>query len=127
MIDCPNCREPMLGKPEAAVAAVPQAIEVGCCAGCNLFWFDAFGSIRLTPKATLELFRYVGEAGRAQRTLASSFRCPRCRGALALTRDLQHSTHFTYWRCPVDHGQLITFNQFLAQKNFIRAPSAAEL
>lgn len=117
----------MSAKAEDAFAAVPQPVEVGCCAQCSLFWFDAFGSIRLAPKAVVELFQYIGEAGKAQRTLASSFQCPRCSGALALTHDVQRTTHFTYWRCPNDHGQLITFNQFLAEKNFIREPSPGEL
>ena len=117
----------MAGKPEETAAAVAQPAEVGCCAACNLFWFDAFASVRLTPRAVLELFRYVGEAGKASNTLGSAFSCPRCRSALAFTHDMQHTTRFTYWRCAVDHGQLITFTQFLAQKNFIRAPSPEEL
>ena len=53
--------------------------------------------------------------------------CPRCQSALAFTHDLQRTTRFTFWRCPLDRGQLITFNQFLREKNFIRAPSRAEL
>ena len=127
MVDCPNCGDAMTPKVQEEVAAVAHAVEVGCCAACNLLWFDRFSSIQLSPKSVLELFRYIGAAGKAQRTLASGFRCPRCRGSLALTRDLQRTTHFSYWRCPVDHGQLITFNQFLAQKNFIREPSPQEL
>ena len=46
---------------------------------------------------------------------------------LAFTHDLQRTTRFTFWRCPLDRGQLITFNQFLREKNFIRAPSPSEL
>ena len=41
--------------------------------------------------------------------------------------DLQRATRFTYWRCPVDHGQLIGYTQFLLEKNFIRAPSTDDL
>jgi hypothetical protein len=41
--------------------------------------------------------------------------------------DLQRTTRFTYWRCSTDGGQLITFNQFLRAKNFIRTPTPAEL
>jgi hypothetical protein len=44
-----------------------------------------------------------------------------------VTHDLQRATRFTYWRCAKDGGQLITFNQFLRQKNFIRTPTPAEL
>lgn len=125
--DCPNCRVPMTCRAEDAYGAVPRPIDVGCCAACSLFWFDDYGSIRLTPKAVLSLFQYIGEAGAARNPLASSLACPRCRSALAFTHDLQRNTRFTYWRCPTDHGQLVTFGQFLAEKNFIRTPSAAEL
>jgi hypothetical protein len=103
-------------------------LEVGSCAPCNLLWFDRSGSISLTPRAVLGLFQYIGTAAGAARTpLASTFRCPRCSDALALTYDLQRSTRFTYWRCANDHGQLFTFNQFLREKNFIRNPTLAEL
>lgn len=103
-------------------------LQVASCAPCNLLWFDQSGSISLTPRAVLGLFKYIGEAALGQRTqLSSTFHCPRCSGALALTYDLQRSTRFTYWRCADDHGQLFTFNQFLREKNFIRSPSLAEL
>ena len=110
-----------------AYAAVAQTIEVDSCAACSLFWFDESASVRLTPKSVLGLFQYVGQAGPAKNSLASNFSCPRCRHALAYTHDLQRATHFTYWRCPGDHGQLNTFGQFLAEKNFIRPPSSDEL
>ena len=103
-------------------------LGVGSCAPCNLLWFDQSGSIRLTPRAVLGLFQYIGTAAAAARTpLASTYRCPRCSDALALTYDLQRATRFTYWRCANDHGQLFTFNMFLREKNFIRSPSLAEL
>lgn len=117
----------MVARTEDGYGAVPRPVEVGCCAGCGLFWFDDSASIRLTPKGVLSLFQYIGKAGAASNTLASSFACPRCKAMLAYTHDLQRTTHFTFWRCVRDHGQLMTFNQFLAEKNFIRAPSASEL
>ena len=101
-------------------------IEINACAPCNLFWFDKSESVRLTPKAVLELFQYIGRSRGARTALASSFNCPRCTVVLAPTQDLQRTTRFTYWRCRNDHGQLITFHQFLREKNFIRAPSPAE-
>jgi len=104
-----------------------RPIEITACAPCNLFWFDKSESVRLTPKAVLELFQYIGQAGSARKALATTFACPLCSAALALTQDLQRTTRFTYWRCRNDHGQLITFHQFLREKNFIRAPSPAEL
>jgi predicted RNA-binding Zn-ribbon protein involved in translation (DUF1610 family) len=102
-------------------------MEINACAPCNLFWFDKLENVGLTPKSVLELFQFIGKAGAARRTIASSFNCPRCTLPLALTHDLQRATRFTYWRCPNDGGQLITFNQFLREKNFIRTPAPAEL
>jgi hypothetical protein len=110
-----------------AYGVVARAIEVGSCAACSLLWFDESASVRLTPKSVLGLFQYIGQAGPAKNSLASDFGCPRCRGHLAFTHDLQRATRFTYWRCSSDHGQLITFGQFLAEKNFIRPPSMDEL
>lgn len=102
--------------------------QVASCASCNLLWFDESGSVSLTPRAVLGLFQYIGTvAGNARTPLASSFRCPRCADALALTHDLQRARRFTYWRCAYDQGQLFTFNMFLREKNFIRAPSLSEL
>lgn len=115
--------------PQAAEAygAVVRSIEIGCCAPCTLLWFDESASVRLTPKAVLGLFQLIGRVGAARNALAANFGCPRCQGTLTFTHDLQRTTRFTFWRCPNDHGQLITFNQFLAEKNFIRPPSADEL
>jgi hypothetical protein len=104
-----------------------RPMEITACAPCNLFWFDKAESIRLTPKAVLDLFQLIGKAGTARKPLATTFNCPVCATALALTQDLQRTTRFTYWRCRNDHGRLITFHQFLREKNFIRSPSPAEL
>src|SRR5450755_3494598 len=127
MISCPNCHAPMADQTTEAFSGAGP-LQVASCAGCNLLWFDRSGSISLTPRAVLDLFKYIGEAtGTARATLASTFRCPRCAGALTLTYDLQRNTRFTYWRCADDRGQLFTFNQFLREQNFIRSPSQAEL
>ena len=101
-------------------------IEINACEPCSLFWFDKLESMRLTPKSVIGLFQFIGKAGTARRTIAANFKCPRCALPLALTHDLQRTTHFTYWRCGRDGGQLITFNQFLRQKNFIRTPTPVE-
>ena len=103
-----------------------RPMEINACTPCNLFWFDKAESVRLTPRAVLELFQYIGQSTGPRTALASNFECPRCTVVLAPTQDLQRTTHFTYWRCRNDHGQLITFHQFLREKNFIRAPSPAE-
>jgi hypothetical protein len=104
-----------------------RPMEISACAPCSLFWFDKSESVRLTPKSVLEVFQFIGRAGRATNALSAQFNCPICSVALALTHDLQRTTRFTYWRCRNDHGQLITFHHFLREKNFIRSPSPAEL
>jgi hypothetical protein len=104
-----------------------RPIEISACTPCHLFWFDKSESVRLTPGSVLEVFQFIGQAGRATHALAGQFGCPICGKPLALTYDVQRATRFTYWRCANDHGQLITFHQFLREKNFIRAPSAEEL
>jgi hypothetical protein len=105
-----------------------RPIEIEACAPCNLLWFDRYENVRLASAAVLDLFKFISSAAAGERTaLASTFNCPRCSMALAFSHDLQRTTRFTYWRCPRDRGQLITFQQFLRAKNFVRTPSPAEL
>jgi hypothetical protein len=127
MISCPNCRNAM--NLQSAEANAPlRPVEIGTCSTCCLLWFDQAGSIGLTPRAVLGLFQFFGTAASVARTpLASTFQCPRCADPLALTHDLQRNTRFTYWRCSRDRGQLITFDQFLREKNFVRSPTPEEL
>jgi hypothetical protein len=117
----------MASRPVEVFSATGDGV-IDACPACRLFWFDRFENISLTPRAVLGVFQYIGSvAGERIVPLASRFDCPRCHTALAPTRDLQRTTPFTYWRCDFNHGRLISFNQFLREKNFIRAPSPAEL
>jgi hypothetical protein len=127
MIDCPNCHSPMTPQTAQVFGAIPHPVEVDSCQHCNLFWFDRSENAALTPDAVLGLFQLVGQAGAPDRSLSSAPACPRCRHSLAFTHDLQRNVRFTYWRCANGDGQLITFGQFLAEKNLIRPPSAGEL
>lgn len=112
----------------AEVSVTARPVEIDACPTCRLFWFDQFESTSLKPRATLDLFQYIASTATERITpLASRFSCPRCDVRLEPTRDLQRTTVFTYWRCDFRHGRLISFNQFLREKNFIRAPSPAEL
>ena len=126
MPDCSNCRETVAPLMLEGFGSL-RPIEISACTPCHLFWFDKLESVRLTPKSVLEVFQFIGRAGQARNALKSQFSCPTCAKPLALTHDLQRTTRFTYWRCGNNHGQLITFHHFLREKNFIRAPSAAEL
>ena len=127
MTGCPNCYTSMSTK-TVAVHVSTRQVDIDACPACRLFWFDTAESISLTPRAVLDLFQYVAAtAGTVPTALASRFKCPRCRNALAFTNDIQRTTRFTYWRCDIGHGRLISFNQFLREKNFIRTPSPPEL
>lgn len=104
----------------------PVAIDI--CFACQVFWFDARESVSLTPGATLALFRLIGERiAKPQASRADLARCPRCRGRLRRTSDMQRATRFEYWRCPNEHGRLTTFFDFLREKDFIRPLSPSQL
>ena len=127
MAKCPNCYTAMSSH-TVDVHVSTRQVEIDACSSCRLFWFDQAESISLTPRSVLGLFQYVAAAPNGVQTpLASRFHCPRCADFLQFTNDLQRTTRFSYWRCAVNHGRLITFHQFLREKNFIRTPSPAEL
>ena len=103
-------------------------VRVDICHECGALWFDRWEDLALTPGAVLHLFVVINDNQPAQRNpLGDNLACPRCRARLALTKDLQRSTRFQYWRCPAEHGHFITFFEFLREKNFIRPLSAAEV
>jgi hypothetical protein len=105
-----------------------RAVVVDLCFPCQAFWFDARESLSLTPGATLRLFRVIGDhAGRTQPSEADAAKCPRCRGRLRHTHDMQRATRFQYLRCPHGHGRFITFFDFLREKDFIRPLTTAQI
>lgn len=123
---CPNCSAPMTAQVVETHEAL-RPVEINACAACSLFWFDKSESVRLAPRAVLGLFELIGRSGGARNAMSAKPACPRCTRSLEPAQDLQRTTRFSYWRCPNDHGRLVTFHQFLREKNFIRAPSPAEL
>jgi hypothetical protein len=103
-------------------------VTIDLCFPCQSLWFDTHESLALTPASTLTLFRLIGEhTGRPSPTAAELARCPRCKGRLRLTTDLQRHTRFQYLRCPNNHGRLTTFLEFLKEKQFIRALTAPQI
>jgi hypothetical protein len=108
-----------------------RSVSLDLCVPCQSFWFDARESMALTPASTLALFRVIGEhTSRSHATAAELAKCPRCQARLRLTTDMQRNTRFGYLRCPNSHGRLITFFEFLKEKDFVRpltAPQLAEL
>jgi hypothetical protein len=102
-------------------AHLGRRVSIDICHGCQSFWFDTYESATLTPGATLRLFRLIGEKiGRPERSNADLARCPRCKGRLRRTHDMQRTTKFEYLSCPNSHGRLTTFFDFLREKDFIR-------
>lgn len=98
-----------------------RTVTVDLCDPCQSIWFDPRESLQLTPGATLNLFRIIGEHVAKPHELASdTAKCPRCRARLRRTQDMQRTTRFEYYRCPHDHGRLTTFFDFLKEKDFIR-------
>ena len=103
-------------------------VDLDLCAGCQVIWFDHLESLRLSPGATLSLFRMIGK--RKQVTppaLPDPLKCPRCELRLLLTNDRQRNTPFRYRRCARGHGHLITFFDFLREKDFVRPLSSRQL
>lgn len=110
------------------LARKPQGeLTVDVCADCQALWFDAFESVQLTPGATLALFEGIRTVQPStRRALPARLPCPRCTLPLSLTRDLQHTTRFLYYRCASGHGRFTSFVQFLREKDFIRPLTPAE-
>jgi hypothetical protein len=103
-------------------------VELDFCFPCQVIWFDNFESQQLAPGGVLQVLKTLSERQAPARTpLAALLSCPRCHARLTLTHDLQHATHFTYFRCEFGHGHLTPFFQFLLEKNFVRPVTGAEL
>jgi Zn-finger nucleic acid-binding protein len=102
-------------------------IDIDLCADCRGIWFDTNENLRLSPGSTLKLFTIMAEPGSAGRPLPQTMKCPRCSARLALTHNMQRSTRFQYWQCPQRHGHLITFQEFLKEKDFIRPLTAQQI
>jgi hypothetical protein len=125
-MDCASCGSPMISKTVDARFGATAGIDY--CPRCQVVWFDGHESLQLSPGATLKLFTIIGQhAAKGRPTLQQVIKCPRCGSQLLLTHDLQRGTRFEYWRCPHGHGRLITFYDFLREKEFIRPLSPRQL
>jgi hypothetical protein len=123
---CPNCGAGMTA--ETFDAHLGTAVAIDFCQPCQLFWFDTRESLRLSPGAVLKLFRIIGEQALAPHgSHLGKPACPRCSTRLLETSDQQRNTRFRYLRCPRNHGRLITFFEFLREKDFIRPLSAKQI
>jgi hypothetical protein len=109
-------------------ARLGRSVAVDLCYPCQAFWFDAYESLQLLPASVLQLFRAIGvQANAAPARWPDSTACPRCRVLLVLTHDQQRLTKFEYRRCQDGHGRLISFFNFLREKDFIRPLSVAQI
>ncbi len=123
---CPGCSVEMTTMALDSHVGTPIAVDV--CTACQAIWFDARESVQLSPASTLQLFRVIGEqTERPAPMSARSPRCPRCRTPLLPTHDRQRNTPFEYLRCERGHGRLVTFLDFLREKQFIRPLSAEQI
>jgi Zn-finger nucleic acid-binding protein len=105
-----------------------RQVAIDLCHPCQAFWFDGYESLQLAPASVLQLFRTIGErVGTAVSPLSETSACPVCQLRLVPTHDQQRQTRFEYRRCPQRHGRLISFFNFLREKNFVRPLSAAQL
>jgi hypothetical protein len=125
-ITCPGCRGAMTTLSLEGRLGRPVTIDL--CPPCQLIWFDRRESLQLSPAATLHLFRLIGEqAGTRRGRLGEALDCPRCGARLKLTHDRQRNTAFQYRRCEARHGRLITFFDFLREKDFLRPLSKEQV
>jgi hypothetical protein len=123
---CPCCGAAMTA--ETLETRLGGSVAIDLCLSCQVFWFDTYESLQLSPGSVLTLFRLIGaQAAAAPKPRRPSPDCPRCGVALLETHDLQRQTHFQYLRCPNEHGRLITFVDFLREKDFIRPLSAGQI
>lgn len=125
-MNCPGCATEMTHL--AFEGRLGTTIEIDLCAVCRVIWFDRFEELGLAPGATLKVFGLISEpAGRPTTLFPAALHCPRCNGRLLLTHDMQRSTPFQYWRCDSGHGRLITFVDFLREKDFVRPLTPQQL
>jgi Zn-finger nucleic acid-binding protein len=126
LVECPRCGSAM--HEETFDGHLDRSVAIDICHACQCFWFDARESVSLTPGSTLTLFRIIGEKlTRPQHSNADLARCPRCKGRLRRTQDMQRATRFEYLNCPNGHGRLISFFDFLREKDFIRPLTAQQI
>ena len=125
-MNCPTCGAAMTT--QMLDGHFGPTVSIDLCLPCQVFWFDTQESLRLSPRAVLMLFRIIGERALEARAAATGRpACPRCHVRLVPTHDRQRNTPFQYLRCPTDHGRLISFIEFLREKDFVRPLSAQQI
>ena len=104
-----------------------KAVTVDSCHDCHALWFDTAESVQLSPDGVVELFRLVHDApGISSPKWSEGLGCVRCRSGLKNVQDVVQGSRFNYQSCGKGHGRLISFYQFLTEKQFVRELTAAE-
>lgn len=125
-IVCPSCSTSMTASVLASHIGSP--VEIDVCWPCNMIWFDHLESTSLSAQSVMDFFRSIHNHRADSRNIVSlSGRCPTCRDRLAPTNDVTRTGRFSYFRCSQGHGRLISFVQFLREKNFVRNLTTIEL
>ena len=123
---CPSCSAEMTRLELSA--RLGSTLDIDLCEACRAIWFDRYEDLQMAPAATLKVFRLISErSGRPAMPLTGALRCPRCQGRLLPTHDIQRTTPFQYWRCDAGHGRLMTFIDFLREKDFVRPLTPQQL
>ncbi|MBL8521665.1 MAG: hypothetical protein JNK75_13500 [Betaproteobacteria bacterium] len=125
-IPCASCAVPMEVLPLSN--HLGGVVEIDVCWPCHVIWFDNLESTSLSPASVIDLFKRIHDArDKGRNTVSLTPSCPGCSRGLSLTNDITKSGRFSYHRCPTGHGRLISFAQFLREKQFVRTLQPAEL
>lgn len=112
----------------ALATHIGTPVDIDICGPCHVIWFDHMESTSLSPGSVIEMFKRVHAARDSGRNMLKLVvACPRCATTLASTTDLAKGGRFSYFRCTSGHGRLISFVQFLREKNFIRSLQPHEI
>ena len=123
---CPNCTAVMTSM--SLEGHHGREVHVDVCGTCQTIWFDGYESLQLSANSVLKLFKLISESGsRVRGVIGPSAECPRCEAVLRTVKDIQRTTRFEYRACPQRHGRLISFFNFLREKDFIRPMTPAQI
>jgi hypothetical protein len=118
---------------EVLDARLGLTVSIDICRACQVLWFDPHEDLQLAPSSVLKLSQLItrqadaSSAPGSAAAAASSPACPRCGLRLLETQDQQRATKFEYFRCARGDGRLITFFNFLLEKDFIHPLSPEQI